>query len=282
MTATRPAGRRVAGGLPGATRSRVARACRLLLLLGLPLAGAVPAQAAPPDLTGLGFEPHPGATLPRDVAFVDQDGRPVTLGTSGAQPLVLVLGYFTCPSLCGIVRDDLFAALARTGLATPADYRLAFVSIDPAEGPADARAALADDLARFPTAGAAQGWRFLTGPQASIAAVEQAVGFHSRFDASLKQFLHPTGVVVATADGTVSGTLTGVGYQPGDLRAAIVRAQAGGIEQAAQPVLLLCFHFDPATGRYTLAIVKLLRLAGVLTVLTITGLLVALRRRERA
>ena len=97
-------------------------------------------------------------------------------------------------------------------------------------------------------------------------AVADAVGFHDRFDPELKQFVHPVGIVFATPAGIVSSYLLGVGYRPGDVRLGVTRARLGSIAAAALPVLLLCYHFDPATGRYTLAIMKLLRLAGVITV----------------
>ena len=112
------------------------------------------------------------------------------------------------------------------------------------------------------------------------AAVELAVGYYSRYDVGLKQFIHPAGVVVLTPRGAVSGYVLGIGYQPGDLRAAIIRASSGGVEQTVQPVLLLCFHFDPTSGRYTFAIMKVLRLTGLLTVLTLIGVMLILRRRE--
>ncbi len=269
------------GARPAGPR-RLLPALLLAPLLAWAPALAPRARAAAPDTTGITFDQHPGAALPDEAAFLDQDGRPVTLGAlRDGRPLVLALGYFSCPALCGIVRDDLFAALSASGLSAATDYRLLFVSIDPAETPADARQALADDLARYPTEGAREGWRFLTGPRASIDALEAAVGYHSRFDAGLKQFIHPAGVVLATPDDRVSGYLMGVGYAAGDLRAAVKRAGGGGIEAAAQPVLLLCFHFDPATGRYSLAIMKVLRLAGALTVLTIGGLVAVLWRRQR-
>ena len=84
-----------------------------------------------------------------------------------------------------------------------------------------------------------------------------------------------------TDGGVISTYLLGVGYTPTDLRAAVIRAKTGGIAQAAAPVLLLCFHFDAATGQYTLAIEKVLCLAGAITVLGIAGLVFVLHRRSR-
>jgi protein SCO1 len=111
--------------------------------------------------------------------------------------------------------------------------------------------------------------------------VEQSVGFRARFDPALRQFLHPAGLVILTAQGAVSSYLLGVGYRPGDLRAAVTRAGEGGLAKAALPVLLLCFHYDPVTGRYTLAVTRLLQLAAGITVLTLGGTIALALRRER-
>ena len=254
---------------------------RLLAGAACVLLWAGVARAVPPDTSGLGFSPQPGTSLPLAAVLREADGRAVALrDLVGRRPVLLALGYFSCPALCGVVRDDLFAALAGSGLVAGQDYTLLFVSIDPAEGPADARKALGDDLARYPLPGAAGGWHFLTGDAAALVSVEDAIGYRSRFDAALKQFLHPAGVVVATPAGVVSGALMGVGYQAGDLRAAVVRAGAGGLEQAIQPVLLLCFHYDAVTGRYSLEVLKVLRLGAILTIALITGLFGLLRWRE--
>ncbi|WP_428375529.1 SCO family protein [Lichenicoccus sp.] len=240
-----------------------------------------PVSAAPPDLGGLGYAQRPGSTLPLAARLAESDGRPTTLGAMiGQAPTLLVLGYYTCPSLCGVIRDDLFAALSASGLATPRDYHLVFLSIDPAERPRDAARALAADLSRAPTPGAALGWHFATADVSAIGSVSRAVGYHSRYDVSLKQFLHPAGVVVLTPAGRVSSYLLGVGYQPAALRAALGTAREDEIGARASPVLLLCFHYDPATGRYSLAIVKLLRIMGGVTMLTILGLLALLYRRR--
>ncbi len=221
-----------------------------------------------------------GAQVPIDTVLHDEAGHDLTVATAAAgQPVILDIGYFHCPALCGIVRADLLAALNTSGLVAGRDYSLISLSIDPAESPKDAETAKAADLAQSPAANAA-GWHYLTGPADAVSAVTGPVGFRDRYDPEFKQFLHPTGLVVLTRTGLVSGYLQGVGYSGGELRAAVLRAGGGGIAQAALPILLLCFHFDSTTGRYTLAIEKILRLMAGLTVLTLGGLLFALHRRR--
>ncbi len=250
-------------------------------LLFLFLICATPAIAG--DFDAYAFDQRLGSQLPLAAPFKDATGQPTTLGDLGGKPLALEFGYYNCPNLCGVVRDDGFAALQRSGLVSGRDYELAFVSIDPRETPADAAKAQADDLARYPAEGDRHsGWHFLTGDAASIEAVEAASGYHSRYDAQLAQFLHPAGIVFATPAGVVSGYLLGVGYTPGDIEAGIARAARGEIGQEASPVLLLCFHFDPTTGRYTLAIVKILRIAGLITVLGIGAIVFAAQRHRRS
>lgn len=243
-----------------------------LLLLGL--------GAAAPDVDGIGYTQRLGTQLPAAARLVESDGRVTTLGgLIGGKPTLLMLGYFACPALCGVVRDDAFAALSSSGLTLPRDYSLLFLSIDPAERPVDAAQAKAGDIARYPLPGAAAGWHFATADAPTIARIEEAVGYHSRYDVSLKQFLHPAGLAVLTPGAVVSGYLLGVGYQPGAVVAALSQARAGTIGQRAPAILLLCFHYDPSTGRYSLEILKLLKLMGGLTLVLIAGLVLVLRRR---
>lgn len=253
---------------------------RLLLLL-LAMASQFTA-AASEDLSVFAFDQRPGALLPLEAQLADEAGRPVTLRQlQGDGPTVLALGYFNCPNLCGIVRDDLFSALSRASLQAPEEYNLVALSIDPSEQPEDAARAKAEDLLRYPTPGGGAGWHFLTGRAEELAAIEQAVGFRARFDPVQKQFLHPAGLVFLTPAGTVSSYLLGLGYEPAELRTALSRAAEGRVNQEAIPVLLLCFHYDAATGRYSLAIMKVLRLAAALTVMVILGMLYVAHRRKR-
>jgi protein SCO1/2 len=233
------------------------------------------AQAAT-DVSTFSYDQHPGAQLPLTERFKDASGNEMTLGQALAhRPAIVALGYFHCPNLCGLVRDDLMNALSR--LDPPPNYGLVVLSIDPSETPADARSAQQADAARFEPAA---DWHYLTGSERAVRTIADAVGFRARFDAANKQFLHPAGLVFLTRTGTVSGYLLGLGYQPSDVGLGITRA-ANGVTAHALPILLLCFHYDPATGRYTLAILRVLQLGGAITVLVVAGTVMLALRRER-
>jgi protein SCO1/2 len=244
-----------------------------------PAHAAFGAVADPGDFT---WQTHPGAQVPPNAAVRDEAGHAARLRDYfGKTPVILDIGYYRCPTLCGVARADLLAALKASGLREGSDYTLVAMSIDPAETPEDASRAKEGDLSQAPFANGS-GWHYTVGEPGAIEAVTSSVGFRYRYNAEYKQFLHPTGLVVLTNTGLVSGYLLGVGYHGGDLRAAVLRAGAGNIvAQAALPaVLLLCFHFDETTGRYTLAIMKVLRLMGVVTILTIAGLFIVLHRKR--
>lgn len=246
----------------------------LLLLPGASTVGAKPAL----DTVDGAYHERPGNAVPMTLPFRDADDRTRSLADiAQGRPLILVPAYYDCTSLCGLVRSSLYGALA--GLAD-ASYALAILSIDPQETSDTARMARAHDQHAID---AIHGLtpHYLTGAANNIRAVTDAVGFRYQRDPATGQFLHPVGVVLVTPRGTVSNYLLGVGYTPAQVRSALQRARAGVLAQVGAPLLLLCFHFDPTTGRYSLEIIKVLRLAGYLTVLTLLGVLVLMFRRER-
>jgi protein SCO1/2 len=246
---------------------------RLLILLMLFCGSRAHAAAGLGDFA---YDQHPGAQVPLGMPFKDEAGREVTLREALAhRPTIVALGYFHCPNLCGLVRDDLMNALSRLNGAP--DYSLIVLSIDPSETPADARSAQKEDAARFEPA---TGGHYLTGSASAVRLVTDAVGFRNRFDLADKQFLHPAGIVFLTGSGTVSGYLLGLGYKPSDVELGLSRA-ANGVTARALPILLLCFHFDPTTGRYTLAIVRVLQLGAAITILVVGGTIALALRRER-
>jgi protein SCO1 len=254
----------------------ITRALFVVLLL-LPIA----ARAAAPDLSGYRWVQHLGEQIPVQLVLHDEGDRQVRLADIGqGRPMILAFGYYHCPNLCGLVRSTLLTAIGASSLIAGQDYELAVISIDPDETASDAEQAKTADLAAFPLPGAVHDWHYLTGTRNAIAALTDAAGYRGRFDADLKQFIHPTGLVIVTPTGRVSSYLIGLGYHPGDLRVALSQANQGTIRAAAVPVLLLCFHYDATTGRYTLSILKLLKLAAALTLVTVAGLGLLLFRHE--
>jgi len=240
--------------------------------------GRQAAEITPLDPTRYTWIQHPGAQVPLQTPFMDESGKPASLASlAGGKPIILDLGYFHCPSLCGVTRADLFSALQQSTLRPGQDYTLLSISIDPAETQNDAAVARRSDTMPFPLLQAA-GLHYLTGHQPSIAAIEQSVGFRAHYEKRYRQFLHPSGLVFLTSTGVISSYLLGVGYRAGDINAALVQARSGSIARAALPILLLCFHFDSHTGRYTLAIFKVLRLMGILAVALIATMVIALSR----
>jgi protein SCO1/2 len=242
----------------------------------------LPASAVPAPLGEIGFDQNIGARLPLDAAFSDEQGRTVPLGEHfGKRPVVLVFAYFDCPMLCTQVVNALASALKVISLRPGIDFETVVISFDPRDTPATATARKTALLERYRPPAAGLGWHFLTGDEPSIRRVTRAAGFRYAWDDRTRQFAHPTGVIVVTPDGRLARYLFGIEYGSRDLRLALVEASAGQLGSRVDALLLYCFHYDPATGRYGLVIMRTIRLAGAATVLGLGSLIFLMVRRER-
>ncbi len=247
-----------------------------------PGAGVPPAQAVPELLQEVGLDQKLNTQLPLDLTFKDESGRSVKLGDYfGQRPVILTLNYFECPMLCTEVLNGLVSSIGVLNFSIGKEFEVVTVSFDPKDTPELARQKKAAYLGRYKRAGAENGWHFLTGSPREIGALTRAVGFRYAYNASVGQFAHASGIMVATPEGRLSHYFYGIEYGPRDLRLALVEAGNHKIGSPVDQVLLACFHYDPSTGRYSLAVMNLVRIAGVATVLLIVGGIVLLRRRER-
>jgi protein SCO1 len=241
-----------------------------------------PSSAVPAALREIGFDQNLDQPVPLDTTFLDESGRTVRLGTYfGKRPVVLLFAYYDCPMLCTQVINGLASALAVLSLEPGKYFEIVTVSFDPRDTPATAAAKKAVYLERYKHAGAAEAWHFLTGQPASIARLTKAAGFRYVWDKQTQQFAHPTGVIVLTPDGRLARYLFGIEYGPRDLRYAIVDASEGKVGNAVDALLLYCYHYDPTTGRYGVAIMRVLRLAGLATVFALGTFIFVMVRRER-
>lgn len=235
----------------------------------------------PASLTKVGLDQRLNAQVPPDLEFRDGEGRAVRLGHCFAgKPVVLVLAQYRCPTLCNQVLKGLLDAARRTPLTAGEDFRLVVVSFDAREQPDLAAAKKAIYAEAYGRPGAA-GWHFLTGGRPAIDALTAAVGFRYVYDPKLDQFAHPSCVTVLTPSGKVARYLFGIHYPPRDLRLALTEASEGQVGSPVDRALLLCYDYDPATGKYTLAALNLVRLGGVLTLAALGAFVVLALRRER-
>lgn len=230
----------------------------------------------------VGFDQNLGVRLPLDRRFRDDSGREVALGDILAgRPVLLAPVYYRCPLLCTQTLNALTRALKPLSMNAGKGFDVVALSIDPDETPELAAKKKASYLERYGRPGTEAGWHFLTGDQASIRAVTDAVGFRYTYNPETKLYAHAAGVIVLTPDGRTSRYFFGIDYPPRELQAEIQRAQAGKIGSPLRQWLLLCYDYDAATGKYTLSILRLMRVLGVSTVLALGSFLFVMFRRER-
>lgn len=208
-----------------------------------------------------------GDTIPLDLPFVDEHGKDVTLGQFfGQRPVVLALVYYECPMLCTQVLNGVFSSMEALPFTTGREFDLLVVSFDPADTPELAAKKKAAYFERYRRPGADAGMHYLTGRQESITALTNAVGFKYKYDESIKQFAHPAAITVLSKAGQISQYIYGIEFAPRDLRLALVDAGDGKVGTAVDQILLYCYHYDPTTGKYGVAIMAMVRLGGILTV----------------
>jgi protein SCO1/2 len=236
-----------------------------------------------PALQGVGVDQTKlNNQVPLDLPFVDEQGHDVTIGEYfGKRPVVLALVYFDCPMLCSLVQNALSGTMGILKMNAGTDYDVVVVSINPGETPAQAADAKAKMVQLYRHPGTDGGLHFLTGREAAIQRLADAVGFKYKYDPAIAQYAHPAVITVLTPEGRVSRYLFGIDYGATDLRLAVVDAAGGRIGSVIDQTLLFCYHYDPSTGRYSLAIMSLVRIGGVLTLAGI-GLSIGLTlRRQR-
>jgi protein SCO1 len=266
------------------------RSFALIAVLGL----ASTAVAAPlPPIDRVAFAPSTRAALPLDARFVDEDGRPVRLGdVLRRRPAIVVPAYFGCSNLCTLVLRGVAASLARSGLRAGTDVDVVAISIAPLETPA-----LAAEKKRelFASSEDGVGWHFLTGQDAQIARVADALGYRYAYVPAERQYAHASGIAVVSPGGRIARVLYGVTFATADLqRAVAVRDETiastprppvhhpGAATVDDAPVnWLLCFHYDPRVGRYTFVAMNAVRVAGLLSLAGLAAFAWRASRRER-
>jgi protein SCO1/2 len=238
--------------------------------------------AAASMITRVGIDQNLDAQLPLDVELRDESGKTVRLGDYfGKRPVVLAFVYYGCPSLCTMVLNGMNQSFRTLSFDIGKEYDVVTVSFDPSETPQLAAEKKAVYLKQYGRPGGEQGWHFLTGDEASIQRLTKAAGFRYVWDDATKQFAHGSAIMVATPEGRLSRYFYGLEYAPKDLRLGLIEASENKIGRLSDQVLLLCYQYNPMTGKYGFAVMRSLQVGGIATMLVLGSYIVIKLVRER-
>jgi len=223
----------------------------------------------PPALKQVGIEQKLGAQLPLDTEFKDEAGNIVKLGSyfNTGRPVIVAFVYYECPMLCNQVLNGLTGSLKGMSFDAGREFDVVAISFDAREfdKPELAKNKKTGYMDRYNRPGTEKGWHFLTGSQASIDAAASAAGFSYKWDEKSNQFAHAAAVIVATPEGKLSRYFFGIDYSPRELKFGLMESADSKVGSAAEQLILYCYHYDPATGKYGLAVLRVMRLAGIAT-----------------
>ncbi|MCC7308280.1 MAG: SCO family protein [Acidobacteria bacterium] len=242
-------------------------------------------KGLPKVLQEVGIEQKLGEQLPLDAEFKDESGHAVKLGEffNKGRPVVVAFVYYECPMLCNEVLNGLTGSLKGISLDAGKDFDVVAISFDARENekPDLAKNKKENYMARYGRPGTESGWHFLTGNEGSIDAATKAAGFGFKWDEKSNQFAHAGAVMIVTPDGRMSRYLYGIDYSPRDLKFGIMESGENKVGNAAEQLLLYCYHYDPATGKYGLAILRVMRIFAVATLLGMVAMGLVFWRRNK-
>jgi protein SCO1/2 len=274
-------------GLRDALLASLATAAAAVLAL-VPICGAQlasdPMQSAgvrPELLKQVSIDQKLNQTIPLTLTFRDENGAPVALAQFfGKKPVILTLVYYSCPNLCTQVLNGVESGLKELPMDIGKQFDVVTISIDPTESHVLAKVKQEMYVGMYGRPGAAQGWHFLTGDEPQIKRLADALGFHYAYDPDSKQFAHYSAITLLTPEGKISRYFYGIQYPSRELRLGLVEASEGKIGTPADQILLFCYHYDPATGKYGLLISHVIQIGGALTVLILGIAVLILFRGE--
>jgi protein SCO1/2 len=254
----------------------------LLAVLALTAPHVRAQTALPASLREVGFVQRLNEQVPLDLDFRNETGRVVKVAEYfRGKPVILVLAYYRCPMLCTEVLNGLARGLLDIPFDAGKEFQVVIVSFDPRETAELAAAKKKSYVERYGRPGAKNGWHFLTGDEASIKRLTEAVGFRYHYDARNDQFAHASGIMILTPAGRISRYFYDIRFPSRDLRLGLVEASENRIGSPVDQILLYCFHYDPAEGRYGPVIMNFVRAGGVMTMLGVGSLIGLLWRAER-
>ena len=262
---------------------------RSLFLLGLGVLFSSLAQAQdltmlPPAIQGTDVDEHLGQMVPKHLKFTDSHGKTVVLGDyfkDDGKPVLLVLNYYRCPQLCGLILNGVIDVLKELDWTPNEQFRLVSISFDPRELTVDASRKQEAALDALNLSGQYERWPFLTGEEDAIRALTQSLGFMYQYDERTDQFAHAAVIFALSPEGKISRYLYGVKYAAQDVKLSLLEASDGKTGTFLEKVWMVCYHYDPASRKYGPAILLFLRTGALLIFIVVAFFLARMWRREQ-
>ncbi len=231
---------------------------------------------------GISIEQKLNEQIPLDLTFRDATGKLVQLSEYlGEKPVILSLVYYECPMLCSMVLNGLLKSLNTLAFNVGDEFNIVTVSFAPEETTKLAMGKKKSYISKYGRLDAEKGWHFLTGEESPIRQLTEAVGFNYKYDPETQQYVHASGIMVLTPEGKLSRYFYGVEYSAKDLKFSLMEAASNKIGSAVDQLLLYCYHYDPVTGKYGVAIMTVTRILGTATVLVLVVFMLVMFRRDR-
>jgi len=239
-------------------------------------------EETPDELQDVGITEKLDAQVPLDLTFPDEDGReaPLSQYIDGKRPAILTLNYYGCPMLCGLMLNGLNEAMKEMAWTAGDEYQVVTVSINPRETPTLAKLKKQNYLQDYGRPSGVSGWRFLVGSEDHIAKLADAVGFGFKYVEEDQQYAHAAGIFILTPTGRISKVLSGVMFDPQTLKLSLLEASEGKVGSPLDQFILYCFQYDSKAGKYTPAVMSIMRAGGVLSVVILGGFLLVFWARE--
>jgi len=258
-------------------------ACGFLLLCSISgFSQGLNSSSQVTPLEGIDIEQRLNEQLSVDLVFRDETGSEVKLGDFlGDKPVVLTPVYYSCPMLCTMILNGVLKALNTMSFEVGKEFDIVTFSFDPSENAGMARKKKTTYLNKYGRPGSEKGWHFLTGDEDQIKQLTDEIGFHYKFDEVSNQFVHASAILVLTPEGKISKYFLGVEYSPRDLKFALMEASQNKVGSPADKLLLYCYHYDPSTGQYGIAIMNVIRILGTATVVVLVTFMLVMLRRDR-
>lgn len=236
-------------------------------------------STTPAGIDNVGIDDRSGELLPLQAPFTDSKGNQIRLGSlfDGNQPVLLTFNYAECPLLCKLQLAGLVECVKQLHWTVGKEFRVVSISIDPSETVQQAAITQQNHLTAYGKPGSENGWSFLTGTPQSIAETTAAAGFRYKYLPKQREFSHTAAVIVCTPDGMISRYLYGVQFDPATVRLSLTEAADGKIGSPMDKLMLFCFRYDSATGKYALVAWNLMRLAAITTVLLLAIFVIRFR-----